>query len=939
MISFKKALKKLKQIFSLKTYPYQHYRDIARYLFILLMASLPLATLTCGGGDGGSDEDPVVQRVATPLFSPADGNVNPSDTLTISTATPEATIRYTTNGDDPTGSPFSGSSPLTLRFETLGTGDITIRAIAIKEGSTNSAIASATFNIGGMRGTPPRVATPLFSPADGDVNPSDTLTISTATEGATIHYTTDGSDPTESSPSDFSPLTLPPFGNLRAGTGDITIRAIAVRAGFANSDIASATFNIGSMGVTPPKVPTPTFSPTGGMVNATDTLTISTATLGATIHYTTNGDDPTESSPSGSSPLTLRFETLGTGDITIRAIAVRAGLTNSDIASATFNIGSMGVTPPKVAAPLFSPTGGMVNALDTLIISSDEGATIHYTTDGSDPTESSPSDFSPLTLLFEDLGTGNITIRAIAVREGLTNSDITTITFTIVDSSDVDADNNGLIEIRNLDMLNNIRYNLAGTSYDDEEEDSGADGDTGSTVGASTSEPANCNDDDPNTTITLCGYELTRSLDFANAAHYASGSVNTAWRPNMTNSDDATNEGFDGFGAETGTTGGFTGIFEGNGHSINNLYSRNAIGRTGQNIGLFRLLNSSAIVRNLGVTNVAIYGGGRSRNNVGSLAGLNNGTIIASIAIDGAVNGGDGVDIVGGLVGQNLSAAAIIASFSNVSPNGGDGSNDTVGGLLGNNVGTIIASYATGSPNGGDGNADNVGGLVGSNFSTIIASYATGDPNGGDGDGDNVGGLVGFNSSTITASYATGDPNGGDGNEDNVGGLVGSASFIASSSAGFIITASYATGNPTGGGLNDNIGRLMGARFPLLDSNAIIESYGFGVIVDQGFGYGGTMKPSGVTSASQLTNDSAMTNTYAGASWNSATNNTLGAWDFGADGTQAPALVYNDYDGATGTTYASCSANNGGFPTTLPGTSNSLTCGSTLVGGAASQGR
>ena len=858
MISFKKALKKLKQIFSLKTYPYQHYRDIARHLFILLIASMPLATLTCGGGDSGSDEDPVVQRVATPLFSPADGNVDATDTLTISTATPEATIRYTTNGDDPT----------------------------------------------------------------------------------------------ESSPSDFSPLTLPPFGNLRAGTGDITIRAIAVREGLTNSDIASATFNIGGMRVTPPRprVATPTFSPTGGMVNPLDTLIISSD--GATIHYTTNGDDPTESSPSGPSPLTLPpFGNLGTGtgDITIRAIAVREGLTNSDIASATFNIGGMRVTPPRprVATPTFSPTGGMVNPLDTLIISSD-GATIHYTTDGSDPTESSPSDFSPLTLPpFGDMetGTGDITIKAIAIKEGFTNSDIITRTFTIVDSSDVDADNNGLIEIRNLDMLNNIRYNLAGTSYDDEEEDSGADGDTGSTVGASTSEPANCNDDDPNTTITLCGYELTRSLDFANAAHYASGSVNTSWRPNMSDADgspdpdSSTNAGFDGFGAETGTTGGFTGIFEGNGHSINNLYSRNAIGRTGQNIGLFRLLNSSAIVRNLGVTNVAIYGGGRSRNNVGSLAGLNNGTIIASIAIDGAVNGGDGVDIVGGLVGQNLSAAAIIASFSNVSPNGGDGSNDTVGGLLGNNVGTIIASYATGSPNGGDGNADNVGGLVGSNFSTIIASYATGDPNGGDGDGDNVGGLVGFNSSTITASYATGDPNGGDGNEDNVGGLVGSASFIASSSAGFIITASYATGNPTGGGLNDNIGRLMGARFPLLDSNAIIESYGFGVIVDQGFGYGGTMKPSGVTSASQLTNDSAMTNTYAGASWNSATNNTLGAWDFGADGTQAPALVYNDYDGATGTTYASCSANNGGFPTTLPGTSNSLTCGSTLVGGAASQGR
>ena len=37
------------------------------------------------------------------------------------------------------------------------------------------------------------------------------------------------------------------------------------------------------------------------------------------------------------------------------------------------------------------------------------------------------------------------------------------------DALDVDDDNDGLIEIRNLDMLYHMRYNLAGTTYDDEE--------------------------------------------------------------------------------------------------------------------------------------------------------------------------------------------------------------------------------------------------------------------------------------------------------------------------------------------------------------------------------------------------------------------------------------------------------------------------------------
>ena len=69
----------------------------------------------------------------------------------------------------------------------------------------------------------------------------------------------------------------------------------------------------------------------------------------------------------------------------------------------------------------------------------------------------------------------------------------------------------------------------------------------------------------------------------------------------------------------------------------------------------------------------------------------------------------------------------------------------------------------------------------------------------------------------------------------------------------------------------------------------------------------------------------------AGTSWNNATNNTLGAWNFGIN-TENPALVYNDYDG-TGTDFALCTSDNGGFSNTIPGTTTMLDCGTTLVGG------
>ena len=82
------------------------------------------------------------------------------------------------------------------------------------------------------------------------------------------------------------------------------------------------------------------------------------------------------------------------------------------------------------------------------------------------------------------------------------------------DPVDVDEDNDGLIDIRNLDMFNNIRFNLAGTSYDDEEADTDT-GDAGSTFGGPTSATTACPDDSDDDGIFLCGYELMANLDFA----------------------------------------------------------------------------------------------------------------------------------------------------------------------------------------------------------------------------------------------------------------------------------------------------------------------------------------------------------------------------------------------------------------------------------------
>lgn len=82
------------------------------------------------------------------------------------------------------------------------------------------------------------VATPTFSPAGGTYNSDQTVTIQTTTPGASIHFITDGTNPTTSSPLYLSPISV-------AGNGTtMTIKAIAVKSGMLDSQIASDTWHI-----------------------------------------------------------------------------------------------------------------------------------------------------------------------------------------------------------------------------------------------------------------------------------------------------------------------------------------------------------------------------------------------------------------------------------------------------------------------------------------------------------------------------------------------------------------------------------------------------------------------------------------------------------------------------------------------------------------------
>lgn len=80
-----------------------------------------------------------------------------------------------------------------------------------------------------------QVATPTFNPAEGTFTEAQSVTISCATDGATIYYTTDGSTPTTSSTQYTGVI------NVSTTT---TIKALAVKDGMTDSEVAQATYTI-----------------------------------------------------------------------------------------------------------------------------------------------------------------------------------------------------------------------------------------------------------------------------------------------------------------------------------------------------------------------------------------------------------------------------------------------------------------------------------------------------------------------------------------------------------------------------------------------------------------------------------------------------------------------------------------------------------------------
>ncbi len=226
---------------------------------------------------------------------------------------------------------------------------------------------------------------------------------------------------------------------------------------------------------------------------------------------------------------------------------------------------------------------------------------------------------------------------------------------------DYDTDDDGLIEVSNLWQLNAIRDDLDGGGW------------TGGTFASYTAAFRNtasgmgCPD-------TGCkGYELVADLDFDTNGNGQPDAGDLFWNGGA---------GWDPIGDGNN---GYTAEFNGNGHTISNLY----INRSGGHVALFAEITGSGFIHHVGLLNVNITGGGWTAALVGHL-NTSSGAVSASYAT-GRVAGGDET---AGLVGD--SNGWVVASWTDTVVTGGD----DVGGVVGENSGAILSVYALGTVSG-----------------------------------------------------------------------------------------------------------------------------------------------------------------------------------------------------------------------------------------------
>lgn len=247
-----------------------------------------------------------------------------------------------------------------------------------------------------------------------------TFTLATKTAGATIYYTTDGSDPGSKNGTKYTGAL-----SVKDNVGK-KITMIAVKSGMKDSYIAY--FTVKEQPDPPVIVIKQVDKPTAKLTDDKSAVILSTTTEGADIYYTTDGTTP---SKTHGKKYIGPFSVLGADGKqikTVKAVGVKANMKDSDVREYAVESLEPGKPFGGDKAQVGKPSVKASDDGTSLIITADpKDADIYYTTDGSTPSKKNGTKYTGPIPATDKNGKTIDTIKVIGVKDNMKDSDIATV--------------------------------------------------------------------------------------------------------------------------------------------------------------------------------------------------------------------------------------------------------------------------------------------------------------------------------------------------------------------------------------------------------------------------------------------------------------------------------------------------------------------------------
>ena len=202
----------------------------------LLCSSNGAAYAACGSSSGGTTSNVSSPAATTTTLTSSNASVVSGASVTLTaTVNPSAATGTVTLKDGTstlgTITLLSGSGTYTTSSLAVGSHTLT----AVYGGDSNYSTSTSAATTVTVTTPPPAAATPTASPAPGTYGSTQSITLASATSGAVIHYTQDGSTPTAASATYSSPISV---------ANTTTIKAIASASGSSDSAVLTAAYTI-----------------------------------------------------------------------------------------------------------------------------------------------------------------------------------------------------------------------------------------------------------------------------------------------------------------------------------------------------------------------------------------------------------------------------------------------------------------------------------------------------------------------------------------------------------------------------------------------------------------------------------------------------------------------------------------------------------------------